>query len=173
MLIIDNIGLKLPSKPRVYDAVIPAWTNAMRAMEPIVSGMAQNIQSPEVLLGLSSWHLCPDMHLALHREKYITQHDALIPKEGLVTLGLHRHEDFLNEGVSWSLPLSRLRYYGRPVVRERTVASSKTRVAFDHFADLALGAAMSRWVIDFERLDETLSLASVLAKICYGVQSHE
>ena len=71
LLVVNNLSLKLVSRPRIYNAVVPAWINAMRAMEAILSGIPQKVQSAEILLSLSSWHLYPDMHMALAKEDFI------------------------------------------------------------------------------------------------------
>jgi hypothetical protein len=54
MLIIDNIGLKMPSQPKVYDNVTGVWINAMKRVDSLASGVALSVQQPEVFLGLSS-----------------------------------------------------------------------------------------------------------------------
>ena len=130
LLIVDNIALKLPSKPQIYDTVLPCWINAMKTMNSVVSGVAQRIQNPEVVLGLCSWHLYPDMYVILEKEEYVEQKDELVPREAPITFGLQDSCRNDGEGISWSLPLSRLRYYGRPVVRERMLSTSKMRVSF-------------------------------------------
>lgn len=61
MLIIENVGLPITSGAKVYDNVMEVWTKALTTVDQLVSGMAQNIQSSDVLLGLSAWHLYPDM----------------------------------------------------------------------------------------------------------------
>src|SRR2546428_785069 len=61
MLIIDNIRIPVNNKMHVYESVLQAWKTAMVTMEKLVSGMPQSVQNGEILLGLSAWHLYPDM----------------------------------------------------------------------------------------------------------------
>ncbi|OCL01881.1 hypothetical protein AOQ84DRAFT_425212 [Glonium stellatum] len=61
MLIVGNIGLPIPSHPRVYESVPEVWTRATIVVDKLVSGVAQRVEDPEVLVGLSAWHLDPDM----------------------------------------------------------------------------------------------------------------
>ena len=163
MLIIDNIGLHMASKPQVYDTVLPVWIKAMATMDSIVSGFAQNIRSPDVLLGLSSWHVYPDMYVHGNKPQCIQQSDSLIPHGGQITLGLSKTDDDDDSGLSWSMPLARLRYYGRPVTRERSINTRTTRVAFRHLIQIAIGSAISAWNVRMTDLDYVCQFLQVLA----------
>ena len=135
----------------------------MQTMESIISGVSQKIQSPEVVLGLSSWHLYPDMYVASNKEDFIKQNDNLVPGHATITFGLQKHISALHEGISWSLPLSRLRYYGKAVIRERTIATSKVRMSFNNFVDIALGAAMADWWLNTHNVERSLRFISALS----------
>jgi hypothetical protein len=54
MLIVDNIGLPIPSHSQLFESVMRVWKKAMVTIEKLVSGVAQQIDDPEVLVGLSS-----------------------------------------------------------------------------------------------------------------------
>jgi hypothetical protein len=164
MLIIDNLGLKLSSKPQVYDGVLSAWVKAMKAVESILCGMAQTVHSPEVLIGLSSWHLYPDMHVFVQREEFIEQHDGLIPKAAPITLGLRNGDVSKDEGISWSLPLSRLRFYGKPTQSQGLIASRISRAPFEHLLQIAFGSAISGWGGDASNMDAVLEFVAVLGQ---------
>ncbi|PVH72456.1 hypothetical protein DL98DRAFT_553136 [Cadophora sp. DSE1049] len=51
MLVIDNIGIQIRAFPRLYDSVLNVWIKALETMEKLVSGIAQSVESPEILLG--------------------------------------------------------------------------------------------------------------------------
>ena len=162
MLIIDNIRLKLPSRPHLYENVISVWKKAMTAVESLVSGIAQSIQCAEVFLGLSAWHLYPDMSVLGPQMKHIDQMDDLIPKGGHITIGLRSSVPEQEGGVSWSMPLASLRYYGRPVVSERSLSSNSMRVSFRRLVQIALGSAISGCGDDASDLD-----AVVISSVYY------
>jgi hypothetical protein len=56
MLIVDNIGLPIPSHPQLFESVMAARKKAMLTVDKLVAGVAQQIDDPEVLVGLSSWY---------------------------------------------------------------------------------------------------------------------
>lgn len=47
-------------------------------MEYLASGVAQSIDTPEILLGLTSWHLFPDMVVLGDETKHVLQNDNMI-----------------------------------------------------------------------------------------------
>ncbi|OCL08862.1 hypothetical protein AOQ84DRAFT_397688 [Glonium stellatum] len=62
-IIIDNLGIELPSGSDVYKIIMKSWKEALRFMENIVNGMPQAVETGEILLALSSWHLYPDLEV--------------------------------------------------------------------------------------------------------------
>ncbi|KAH8590982.1 hypothetical protein B0O99DRAFT_520304, partial [Bisporella sp. PMI_857] len=117
MLIINNVHLPVNTSSDPYESVIEAWTSAMRAMENLVQGIPQQVQNGAVLLAMSSWHLYPNMEVLMGEIKDIDQHDELM-NDALVTISRHGIRSD-KEGVFWSLPLARMRYYSLPVATER------------------------------------------------------
>lgn len=113
-LLVDNVSLPVPSHTTVYVAIIEAWTRALETLECLMQRPPQRIDNGAVLLGLSSWHLCPDILLA-GPNQYVKQGDTLVGVGGVITIGLWSSDD-AGRGVFWSLPLSQARYYGVPVI---------------------------------------------------------
>ncbi|OCT49775.1 hypothetical protein CLCR_07428 [Cladophialophora carrionii] len=105
MLIIQDFGLVVNTKKNLYDSVLDAWTQALGAVDRLVQGIPQNVQSGAILLGLASWHLYPNI-LALwsSSNQVLAQNDSLIPNGGLLTLGVKSPSPTLPEGIFWSLP---------------------------------------------------------------------
>ena len=145
MLIIENIGLSVTSRPKVYDNVMLTWTNSLRTMEHLVSGVAQRVQIPEALLGLSSWHVYPDMIVLSKDTISIQQNDKLIQKGGVVTLGMRSSNTENDVGIMWTMSLAHLRSYGKPIQSAKSVGPGSSRVPFFRIVQVALGSAISQW----------------------------
>ncbi|OQV02370.1 hypothetical protein CLAIMM_07575 isoform 2 [Cladophialophora immunda] len=61
MLIIANVNIPVNYDMEVYASVKAVWKSAVESMEKLVSGMPQAVNSGPTLLGLSAWHLYPDI----------------------------------------------------------------------------------------------------------------
>ncbi|KAK3209884.1 hypothetical protein GRF29_44g966898 [Pseudopithomyces chartarum] len=143
MLIINNVRLPVNSKTDTYGSVLEAWKSGMIAMDRLAQGIPQQVQEGAILLAMSSWHLYPNMQVLLEEIKDIEQHDELmagalltIPAYGAV------HN---KEGVFWSLPLAKMRYYSAPVVVERQLASTTSRITIQELWIIVLGIFFSQW----------------------------
>ena len=99
MLIIDNMHLPITRKASVYIDVMHTWTQALTVAENLVSGVAQSVNTGEALLGLSAWHIYPDICAIGQRTTIIEQKDHLVTKGGVVTLGLQEHRERDNPGI--------------------------------------------------------------------------
>ncbi|KAJ8121735.1 hypothetical protein ONZ43_g1889 [Nemania bipapillata] len=141
MLILNNVRLPVNSITDPYKSVINAWKSAMRGMELLVQGIPQQIQDGAVLLAISSWHLYPNMEVLVDEIKSVDMNDKLM-KGGLITISAHGAG---SEGVFWSLPLSRVRYYSPPVITERHISSETSRVTMEEFWIIVLGIVVSQW----------------------------
>jgi hypothetical protein len=60
-LILKNISLPIEKVESIYPSVIEAWRNALTIMESLLSGIPQEVSEGAGLLGLSYWHLYPDI----------------------------------------------------------------------------------------------------------------
>jgi hypothetical protein len=143
-LIINNLDCTVNNKSATYDSVMQAWLSAMSTIENLVAGVPQSVHDGATLLGLSSWHLYPNMSVYQECEKEIDQQDDLIPRTGVLTLGLKLSSDS-GHGVRWSLPLSKLRFYGDPVISTTTLNSTRSTVPYDSFFYVALGCLSRSW----------------------------
>ncbi|KAF6815775.1 uncharacterized protein CMUS01_12383, partial [Colletotrichum musicola] len=161
-LIIDNVDLPVNAKKDPYESVVEAWVSGMVAMNRLVQGIPQRVQDGSILLAISSWHLYPDMEVLLEEVKHIKQHDELMT-ESLVTISseLASHN---KEGVFWSLPLARLRYYSAPEVLERCIASTTSRITIEEFWIIALGAVVSGWKPFCPSVEKGFGLISKLSQ---------
>lgn len=141
MLIIDNVGLPVNNIPSVYRSVLDSSRLALQFMESLLKGVPQRVQSGAILLGLSAWHLYPDMVVHGAVTKEVKQQDPLIPCGAIVTLGLQCDEK-VDQGVYWSLPLAHLRYYGDPVQSSRSTGIDGSRVSMDQLVYVAMGSVL-------------------------------
>ena len=145
-LVLDNISLPVSRNPSMCEAIIESLTNALEALNDLVQGKALRIQSGEVLLGLSSWHLYPDMSV-LGNDAYhhIPLKDPLITPGGVITIGLQNRSPNADDGIYWSLPLATMRFYGHPVLSTGRVGLRDSQVTFHQFLCVVLGSIIQSW----------------------------
>ncbi len=151
LLIIDNLGLQVNTKNQTYSSVIETWILALQTLEKLASGQPQAVCDGAALLGVSTWHLYPDLIVTIGKGKETQMNDSLIPRGGILTVGLEpggsRDDGNKRGGLYWSLSLAHLRFYGRPVQKESEVRlhSGASKVTFQQFLQAVLGATLGSW----------------------------
>ncbi|KAL4997999.1 hypothetical protein BDV10DRAFT_185615 [Aspergillus recurvatus] len=145
-LAIDRFDLRVMNRSSTYDSVIEVWKDTLAGMELLVSGSSQELRSVNILLGLSAWHLYPDMDVLTLKQPMVRQNDELVP--GILTVGLLRTNTNDDAGIQWSLPLAHLRYYGAPVQRTRLARVEGSRLTLVQFRQLILGCVLGGWGVD-------------------------
>lgn len=145
MLILGNLGLTVSSDATVYESVVKAWRAALLFMENAVLGVPQTVQSASVLLALSSWHLYPDLTVLGDTTKDVKLGDPLVTPGGIITIGLQGPNTKNEHGISWSLPLSHLRYYGEPVQETSHLGNTTSRVSMQDFLLVVFGCVTRTW----------------------------
>jgi len=164
MLFAKNIDLQVDDKTNVYESVISAWKNAMTAMENLLKGMPQMVQGGAVLLGLSAWHIYPDMVVLKNESTVETKFDDdLVPKGGLMTIPTKHTSTEDGQGVRWSLSLAHLRFYGEPVKISRSSGAELSRITFDQLALVLLGAIAKGW--GFDEVEDVTRVAQFFTKL--------
>ena len=146
MLIVKNIDACVDHGFDVYEGVIRAWRRALTAMDSLVRGVPQRVSDGSVLTASWAWHLYPDIIVVRAINTDVHFKDPLIGRGGCLTIGLEL-EDVArkDDGVYWSLPLANLRYYGDPVISERTAARDASRISFTELAQVGLGSLFGQW----------------------------
>jgi hypothetical protein len=144
-LIVDNIIAPVSADMKVYSSVMSAWKTAVNSMEATLSGAPQSLQNGALLLGLSAWHLYPDLLVLGKHVTKLSLKDPLIPDGATITIGLQRANDRDPRGITWCLSLAHLRYYGRPVKTERAFNLNTSRLSFEELSQVALGSLSGRW----------------------------
>ncbi|KAH8900375.1 hypothetical protein GQ53DRAFT_589899, partial [Thozetella sp. PMI_491] len=144
-IIINDSSIPVNEEPAMYTSVISAWTTALEAMESLVQGVPQKVQDGAVLLAISAWHLYPDLMVYRGRRGMgveIKMRDPIFPPTALLTIGL---EATRPGSVSWSLPLSRMQYYGDTVRVTASSGQDNTRLTPQEFSYVILGLALGEW----------------------------
>ena len=156
----------IKSSHDLYESVTAAWLKAMDVLNKLIQGTPQDVHNAEVLLGLLAWHLYPDMHVVAATTKPILQNDPLVCRGGIMTLGLQASaaKDQSDTGVRWSLPLSHLRYYGKPVVSEGYIMENSGRVRFSELLWFTVGNLTRDWAIETSDFTELAEFFIVLGK---------
>ena len=166
MLVINNLQLPVSNNMSVYQSVIESSRFALLSMEKLLKGQPQRVQSGAFLLGLSAWHLYPDMVVHGTVTQKVDQNDDLFPIGSMVTLGLESSME-IGEGIYWSLPLAHLRYYGDPIQSSRSTVHDASRISIDQLVYVALGALFSGWVERSHETKKALSWFSDLSE-CFN-----
>ncbi|KAI9786739.1 MAG: hypothetical protein M1816_007810 [Peltula sp. TS41687] len=149
LLIIGNLKNHVNSKPHLYENVMQVWQAGMEGMERLLGGSPQQMQSGEILLGLSAWHLYPDLNVLDTATTIVRQQDPLVHPNGILTIGLQMNDTSSSKGLHWSLPLAHLRFYGDPVPCKRKVGAEGWRLTLNEFHQAVLGCIFGGWnVID-------------------------
>jgi hypothetical protein len=129
-LVLKNISLPVDESMAVYSSVIHAWRSALEATENLVAGMPQAVHDGAAILGLSAWHLYPDILVFGVRNVEITMNDDVIAVGGVLSLGLSHSGNTSLPGIHWSLSLANMRHYGRPVRSQRQLSDDTKRISF-------------------------------------------
>ncbi|KAI0438802.1 hypothetical protein F4803DRAFT_533894 [Xylaria telfairii] len=150
MLMLENIKLPVSSKTALLESVLQAWASAMTAVDLLIQGVPQSIQDGSILLGLSSWHIYPDMLVLGTAPTHVDQNDPLVSEGGLLTIGLQMDKD--QGGVFWSLPLNYLRYYGGPVLAERCLGALGNHITPLQLYQISVGCLSGSWGFKVDEL---------------------
>jgi hypothetical protein len=145
MLILNNIDLPVTQKETTYENVLDAWTSAINGMEKLIVGQSQRTANGSLLLGLSSWHLFPDLIVLGDQTQNIQFEDQLVSYGGVLSIGLENTEGAENRGLYWSLSLAHLRYYGDPVRVSSESSRESSRLSMDDFEFVVFGSLIADW----------------------------
>lgn len=157
-LICKNLTMPVNENGRLYDSIISAWICGLQTLERLINGAPHTIRDGSVLLAISAWHIYPNM-MVFGVEKSaasteVLMQDDLVAEGGTISVGLSRIErgdlnsEYLKEcGVYWSMPLDRLRHYGKSVRRTRNLLDDARRMPFTDLLQVNLGAVLAEWQV--------------------------
>lgn len=172
MLIVENVNIPVDTAANTYNSVLKAWITALTTMDCVIGGSAYSIREGSVLVALSAWHLYPNLIVLGNETKEVKQGDPLVNISGVITIGLEGVDHGSAKGVSWSLPLASLRYYGDPIVASRSVNSTSGRFSISEFQHVVLGSTLACWGLKWNQLTEGLELIQLLWS-CFDNGRHE
>ena len=145
MLVLKNCQLPFSGGESTYSKVIKSWQQALSSLEDLLCGKPQEISNRSIPLAFSAWHLYPNLIVLGSEIRNIAFHDPLVDQRGVGTIALQPRSRTANQGTTWSLTLSHLRYYGDPVTVQSHADFS--RVTIDDLHIIALGGILSTWGI--------------------------
>ena len=164
MLILENINIPVNNRIKVYGSVTQTWKAALTTMDQIIGGTAYSTQDGAVLAALASWHLYPDIVVLGSHTVDVRQHDELINPGGVLTIGLQTDSKKGAKGLSWSLSLAHLRYYGYPVLKEQSLDSDSNRFTIEEFLQISLGCVLGSWKVNIADLVDAAGTLSLLCE---------
>ncbi|KAM0451327.1 hypothetical protein ACHAO4_006001 [Trichoderma viride] len=157
-LIVKNIP-SIHSSGTTYSNVVENWILAMKTTQDLIQGVPQDVTNGSVILGLMSWHIYPDLNV-FSPNRDVKFHDRLVKPGGVITLGLEAKEKNCS-GVSWSVSLSHLRFYGDPVVIEKRLEEDSDRITVEELRYISFGCVLGGWtqlaLIDIEEAAQCFS----------------
>lgn len=171
MLILKNINTTISGGSSTYTKVMDAWKQAMVGFEDLLAGMPQQVSSGAVLRALSAWHLYPDLIALVDKPVNVRFQDPLIPKHGVVTIGLQSKEVESDKGIQWSLTLSHLRFYGDPVIVETN--GNDSRVDMRQLRMIAFGSLLGVWNVSAEGVEDAALWFQALWKVLKDAEPDE
>lgn len=159
MRLIQQSDTALPTGDDVYAIVKKVWQSSIEIVEKLLSGESYRTSTAEPLLALAAWHLYPNMTILGPNPADVLQEDPLFRAGGILTIGMVADGSLSENGITWSLPLSHLRFYGKPITKTRSLGLDSERVYFDDLKYLILGAVTGNWFTKsggFQRVVEFL-----------------
>ena len=164
MLILENISIPVNNRINVYGSVTQAWKAALTTMDQIIGGTAYSTQDGAVLAALASWHLYPDLVVLGTNTVDVRQHDDLIHPGGVLTIGLQTDSQKSVKGLSWSLSLAHLRYYGYPVLKEQSLGLDSSRLTIEELLQVALGCVLGSLKVNIADIVDATGTLSLLCE---------
>lgn len=165
-LIVKDLGMFTTSVGGTYASIIDVWTTAMRSLQDLINGMPQKITKGALFLGISAWHIYPDLNV-VGPTAYVRFKDPLINSGGVITIGLSASGN--DTGAKWSLSLSHLRYYGDPVTVSMPAEVDSSRITMQQLLLVALGSVIGSWGMYGSTAQNGAELFIAL-KDCLGAQ---
>jgi hypothetical protein len=165
--LLKDLHLAVSEQTNVYPSVIEAWKNALKMMEDLICGRPQAVQDGSVILGLSAWHLYPNLVVFGAQNFSVNMDDNLVNPAGELSIGLSTSIKTKDTLVYWCLSLAHLRHYGKPVRTEGSIQDDSTRISFQEFMYGVIGAITTRWQIPSQ---DTLSTMKFFALIHMSFQ---
>lgn len=144
-LILQNIELSMGGDGCLAANVVGAWVKAVTVMDNLLSGIPQEVSDGSAIVGLMAWHLYPEIHVFGRHIVELKMNDDLVPPGGILTLGCSPSATTPKSGVTWSLSLSKLRYYGNAVRATTTLQGDSSQLTAGEFRLVLVGCLLRVW----------------------------
>ncbi|KLP01194.1 Uncharacterized protein LW94_7945 [Fusarium fujikuroi] len=164
-LILKNVYFAINPSEAPFVSVVDAWKLAIETTEKLILGIPQEAQNGAAILGLSAWHIYPDIHIYGNKNIKVTMNDELVRAGGILFLASCPSQRTESRGVYWSLCLSHLTFYGPPVKRNQSLEKEHRRIPFDHLLHATVGAILSRWRVHSSDLVDGINILIAILKI--------
>ncbi|KAI3316533.1 hypothetical protein HD806DRAFT_517305 [Xylariaceae sp. AK1471] len=167
LLIAQNVNVAIHDHGKsLYSNILHVWRTALSALEGLILGRPHVVRDAPVLLGLSAWHIFPDMVVFNGQSGSTTvqMKDALIKEGGILSLGFSDPGPHENQGVYWSLSLAHHTFYGKPTLQTRRLDSDGSRLTLDEFILVCMGSLLSSWRIPVEETGTALKIIQAISK---------
>ncbi|ETS85041.1 hypothetical protein PFICI_03066 [Pestalotiopsis fici W106-1] len=165
LLIVNNLSIAVhQGHTLLYSNVINVWNSALTATEGLVSGRPHAVQNGPVLLGLSAWHIFPDMLVFDNPtgSVSVSMNDPLVNPGGVLSLGISDSASKGEQGIYWSLSLSHHRYYGEAVRRTRRLESDGSRLTFNELVLVCIGSLLKAWSVPKQGINNSIRVLEAL-----------
>ncbi|KAI6258342.1 hypothetical protein MCOR19_005291 [Pyricularia oryzae] len=152
-LIAHNIDVPVNrgNDQRPYHGIVATWTNAMKTLEKLICGQPHAVLDGSILLGISSWHIYPDMTVfGSGPGKHVMMRDSLVNSGGVISVGVKYSSPLgpgSQHGVFWSLSLGHYKFYGKPTNKVSRLNEDRSRLTFSELQVATIGALLSHWNI--------------------------
>ncbi|KAG4274379.1 hypothetical protein FPRO04_09337 [Fusarium proliferatum] len=157
-LILKNVYFAISPSEAPFVSVIDAWKLAVETTEKLILGIPQEAQNGAAILGLSAWHIYPDIHVYGNKNIKVIMEDQLVRAGGTLSLASCPPQRTESRGVYWSLCLSHLAFYGPPVKRNQSLEKDPRRIPFKHLLHATVGAILSRWRVHTSDLVDGINI---------------
>ncbi|RSL79100.1 hypothetical protein CEP51_007635 [Fusarium floridanum] len=165
-IILGNVHYAVNAIDALYASVIDAWKLALETTENLILGMPQEAHNGAAILGLAAWHIYPDMVVYGKNNDIILMNDELVAHGGVLSLVNSESRQPKDRGVSWSLCLNHLKFYGPPARTEQTLEKEPRRISFKNLLHVTVGSILSRWQVVPNEMGNGVKL---LVDICEAI----
>ncbi|CAH0047797.1 unnamed protein product [Clonostachys solani] len=161
MMLMD-INISISCADGLYANVVQSWTYAMLALEHLLAGRPHTITDGAILLGISSWHIYPNILLLDTQLTEVGFFDNLFPASCFLTIDIADNGDettclgpsIVSKGVHWPAVLAQHNLDGSSV---ETIGAIDRRVSIDELYLMTLGSLLRAWNTPRSEIEPSLN----------------
>ncbi|CAG9952349.1 unnamed protein product [Clonostachys rosea f. rosea IK726] len=161
-LVLTDINVSISCANDLYADVIQSWTCAMLTLEHLLGGRPRTTTDSAALLGISSWHMYPNLLLLDDQLTKAGFFDNLFPSSCFLTIDIADNSDrtarpgpsTVSKGVHWPTVLAQHNLDGSSV---DTIGAIDYRVNIDELYLMALGSLLKAWDMPQSEIEPSLN----------------